>query len=139
MPYKIEMRPLADFKYEPSLHKLSNLSFLQRDAGVRFLVPGEEEQLTEDVIVEDIGMTDERGRALHISGAVNLESKVSVGCAGAIITYLQRKKASEYLHGDPAADAAYPIFRLETFSLKNTMYVQPLQCSFLTDVVGWST
>lgn len=86
------------------------------------MVPGEEEPAG-DILTEEIGMTDERGRALHISGSVNLESQLSIGCAGAIITYLQRKKASEYLHGDPAAEGAYPIFRLETFSLKDTMYV----------------
>lgn len=132
------MRPLADFKYELALHKLSNLSTLHRTTGVRFLVPGEEEQPNESIVEDEVGMTDERGRSLHISGSVNLESRVSVGCAGAIITYLQRKKASEYLHGDPAADAAYPILRLETFSLKNTMYVLPPDGGTLTNDIGWS-
>lgn len=121
LPYKNEMRPVADFKYERALHSLSNLTSLQRTAGVKFMVPGEEEVPINDIVVEEADMTDDRGRTLHISSSINLESKVSVGCAGAIITYLQRKKASEYLHGDPAADQAYPIFRLETFSLKNTM------------------
>lgn len=123
LPYKIEMRPFADFKYESALHKLSGLPYLQRNTGVRFMVPGEEEGFTEDITLGDTGMTEERGRALHVSGSINLEGKTSVGCAGAIITYLQRKKASEYLHGDPTADEAYPILRLETFGLKSIMYV----------------
>lgn len=124
LPYKIELRPLADFKYDQALHKLSTLPSLQETTGVRFLIPGEEDQNGDNVFAEGIGLTDERGRALHISSSINLESRISIGCAGAIITYLQRKKASEYLDGDRAADQAYPIIRLEMFSLKNTMYVQ---------------
>lgn len=124
LPYKIELRPLADFKYDQALHKLSTLPSLQETTGVRFLIPGEEDQSSGNMFAEETGLTDERGRALHISSSINLESKISIGCAGAIITYLQRKKASEYLEGDRAADEAYPILRLEMFSLKNTMYVQ---------------
>lgn len=123
MPYKIELRPLADFKYDQALHKLSALSSLQETTGVRFLIPGDGDQTSGTIMAEETGLTDERGRALHISSSINSESKISIGCAGAIITYLQRRKASEYLQGDLAADEAYPILRLEMFSLKDTMYV----------------
>lgn len=126
LPYKIELRPLADFKYDQALHKLSTLPSLQETTGVRFLIPGEEDQSSDNSFTQETGLTDERGRALHISSSINSESRTSIGCAGAIITFLQRKKASEYLEGDRAAEEAYPILRLEMFSLKNTMYVQTL-------------
>lgn len=117
MPYKVELRPSNDFKYEQAVQKLAGIPSLGDSIGVRFLVPGEEEQYH----IEEMGLTDERGRALHISSSINLDSRVSTGCAGAVVTYLQRMKASEYLHNDPDADAAYRITRLEVFSLKNTM------------------
>lgn len=121
LPYKIDMRPSSDFKYETAVHRLATISSLDAIPGVKFLVPGEEEEYDAENLLDESGLTDERGQALHLSGNINLESKISIGCAGAIITYLQRKRASEYLQGDPAADQAYQIFRLEMFSVKNTM------------------
>lgn len=129
LPYKLEMRPSSDFKYEHAVHKLATISSLDAIPGVRFLVPGEEEECHQENQFDEMGFTDERGRALHLSGSINLESRVSVGCAGSIITYLQRKRASEYLHGDPAAEQAYQIVRLEMFSLNNTMWVSQLRNS----------
>lgn len=115
------MRPSADFKYDQALQKLAAITTLEATPGVKFLVPGDEEQLHHPNHADETGLTDQRGRNLHISGSINLESKVSMGCAGAIVTYLQRKRQAEYLQGDPAAEHAYPILRLEMFSLKNTM------------------
>lgn len=123
LPYKLELRPSGDFKYEQALQKLSTISTLEARPGVKFLVPGEDELYDERNYADEMGLTAERGRTLHISGSINLDSKVSVGCAGAVITYLQRKRQSEYLQGDPAADQAYQILRMEMFSLKGTMLV----------------
>ena len=119
--YKHELRPSTDFKHELGLQKLSAISTLEATPGVRFLVPAEEEQYNQQNHTDEMGFNDERGRALHISSSINLDSRVSIGCAGAVITYLQRKRQSEYLHGDPAAEQAYQILRLEMSSLKDTM------------------
>lgn len=121
LPYKLELRPTADFKYEQALQKLSAISTLEATPGVKFLVPGEDERYDEQNYADEMGLTDTRGRTLHISGCINLESRVSIGCAGAVITYLQRMRQLEYLQGDPAAEQAYLILRMETFSLKDTM------------------
>ena len=67
LPYKIELRPLADFKYDQALHKLSTLPSLQETTDVRFLIPGEDDHTSGDIIAEETGLTDERGRTLHIS------------------------------------------------------------------------
>lgn len=83
-------------------------------------MPGEEEQFGESQL-DEIGLSDARGRTLHITGSINLDSKLGIGCGGAIITYLQRRKASEYLEGDPAVEDAYQILDLQMFSFKDTM------------------
>jgi len=121
LPYKLELRPSADFKYEQAIQKLSAISTLETTPGVKFLVPGEDERYTEQNYADEMGLTAGRGRTLHVSGCINLENQVSVGCAGAVITYLQRLRQSEYLQGDPAAEQAYQVLRIETFSVKDTM------------------
>lgn len=121
LPYKIELRPASDYKYGNALQKLIATPAIQNAQGFRFLVPGEEEQWNQDRRHDETGLTDERGRALLVSSHVNLQSKISIGCAGAIVTYLQRRKASEFLQGDHSAEEAYHILRLECFSFKDTM------------------
>lgn len=119
-PYRIELRSASDFKYELAVQKLSAIPSQRASTGLRYLVPGEEEQYDESQL-DEMGLSDARGRTLHITASIDLDSKISIGCAGAITTYLQRRKASEYLEGDPAADDAYQILDLQTFSFKDTM------------------
>jgi DNA mismatch repair protein MSH5 len=60
-----------------------------------------------------------------MSACVNMESRISVGCLGAVITWIQRKRASEYLQDDPSADLAYRVLEVKMFSLKGTMMINP--------------
>jgi DNA mismatch repair protein MSH5 len=46
-----------------------------------------------------------------------------VGCAGALISYLQRRRAATYLPGDHAAHLMFRVSTLEMFSLRETMFV----------------
>lgn len=102
------------------MEKLSALSSQKASIGVKYLVPDEGE-LHNEAHLDEIGLSDSRGRILHVTSAINLDSKVSIGCAGAIITYLQRRRNSEFLDGDPAAEDAYQILDLQMFSFKNTL------------------
>lgn len=59
-----------------------------------------------------------------------MESRLMVGCAGALITYVGRRKAVEYLPTDPAAAGSFRILAVEMFSLQGMMYVSFLfKCS----------
>jgi DNA mismatch repair protein MSH5 len=60
-----------------------------------------------------------------MSASVDMESRISIGCLGAVITWIQRKRASEYLQDDPLADLAYKILEVKMFSLKDTMLINP--------------
>ena len=46
-----------------------------------------------------------------------------VGCAGALLSYLQRRRAAAYLPGDEAAHMMFRITALEMFSLRETMFI----------------
>lgn len=58
---------------------------------------------------------------VRLAAWINIGNKVSVGCSGSIMAYLQRKKAVEYLPGDPRATTS-SVAVVEMFSLKDTMY-----------------
>lgn len=62
---------------------------------------------------------------MQISASLDLDSRISVGCVGALIACLNRKRASEYLQNDPEAQAAYKITSIAMFSFHNTMYFSP--------------
>lgn len=138
LPYLLEARPLGEFNYESSKRKLANLR-LDSDEGpsITLTVPG-------DVIGTDsFEMHDENsGRHEHLlrlAGWVDVESRVTVctlhylttstmlttkvGCAGAVISYLQRRRATRYLPGDSSARNFFRISALQMFSLNETMYV----------------
>lgn len=46
-----------------------------------------------------------------------------VGCVGALLSYLQRRRAAAYLPGDAAAYMLFRITTLEMFSLRDTMFI----------------
>lgn len=118
----IDTRPGAEFSYEGALNKLVNLQSLTT-TGTEFLVPGEAMTYDEILDPDDLGLTRRQGKLLQISAWLDLECRVSIGCVGAIIAQLQRKRAAEYLQDDPDARLAYRITNIEMFSLKGTMYV----------------
>jgi hypothetical protein len=58
------------------------------------------------------------------------DSFLKVGCAGAVLTYLQRRKAIEYLPGDEAANGVFRVRTIEMFSLKDTMCARYLALNY---------
>jgi DNA mismatch repair protein MSH5 len=103
------------------LNKLANLQTLALPAAVKLLVPGENAGLEEDFHADEVGLSNRQGRLIQLSAWLDLDNKVSISCAGAVIAWLQRKRASEYLQDDPTAQQAYRITQVEMFSIKNTM------------------
>ena len=119
LPYDTEVRPVPEFGYEAALTRLANLASLASAPAVRFLVPGD--TIEDDFDVEEVGLTHRHGRLLHVAAWLDLDSKVSVSCAGAVICHLQRKRASDFLQDDPEAQLAYRITSMAMFTCNNTM------------------
>lgn len=118
LPYSIDLRPSGEFAYEAATHKLANLR-IGEAGGPRFtfIVPG-------DVVAEDGmegGSIADQGNSLRLAGFVDLESVLTVGCAGAILSCIQRKRAAAFLPGDQNAQAMYRISTVEMFSLSGSM------------------
>lgn len=69
----------------------------------------------------EIGCTNRQGRFLRLSAWIDMESRVTVRCAGALLTYIGRRKAVEYLPNDADAIESFRISTIEMFSLKGQM------------------
>ena len=87
------------------------------------MVPGEPSAFEADQIINhaDHDVTDRQGRLLAVSSLLDLQNQVGVGCVGAILTYLQRRRAADFLPHDPEADLAFRVRTLEMVGLKDTM------------------
>ena len=122
LPYKVEIRPTAEFSYEGALNKLLNLpSFAKSKDTVQLMVPGETSTYSEDFRPEELGLTNRRGKILQLSAWLDLDNKASLGCAGAILCYLQRRRSARPLLDDPDSNLAFRIAGLEMFSLRGSM------------------
>ncbi|KAF2706863.1 hypothetical protein K504DRAFT_412485 [Pleomassaria siparia CBS 279.74] len=120
LPFLLQVRPSSDFYYEAAKNRLANLK-LGDDNGPRvtFVVPG-------DVVGDFDGgeaATSCQGQLLRLAGWIDTESRLTVGCAGAILSYLQRRRATLYLPGDTAAHLVFRVATLEMFSLRDTMFI----------------
>lgn len=72
---------------------------------------------------EGDGNNGQYGRLLRLSSHVNLESRLTVGCCGAVLAHLSRRKAVQFLPGDVAAESVFRVSYVEMFNLNNTMQV----------------
>lgn len=124
LPYILEIRPSPEFAYETGKRKLVDIQpVIDARPKMSFITPGEGDSY-DGLDYLEAGFTNRQGKILQLSGRVDLESRLSVGCAGAVITYLARKRAATYLPGDVDAHQAFRISTIETFSLKGVMYVR---------------
>ncbi|KAI6270316.1 hypothetical protein MCOR27_009370 [Pyricularia oryzae] len=60
---------------------------------------------------------------LRLGSLINLSSRLSIGCAGAILSELQRRRASECLYRDQDVSAAHAIRTITMFDLANSMFL----------------
>lgn len=121
MPYQVDIRPSQEFSYTGAKNKLVALEMSsEHNERIQFLVPGDGLTYDDQVNTEEVGFTAHEGKILHLSGFIDMENTVSVGCAGALLTYLQRRRATEYLPNDDSP-SAFRVRSVEMFTLQGTM------------------
>jgi DNA mismatch repair protein MSH5 len=122
MPYALELRPSKEFKYDTGKAKLINLRLkLQDEERVRFNVPGDY-----SLQVQPIDSYDDAGTQEHLirlSGWLDISCAITVGCAGAVLSYLQRRRASGFLPGDETSLNFFRVTTVEMFSIKGAMFI----------------
>ncbi|KAJ5588898.1 DNA mismatch repair protein MutS core [Penicillium hordei] len=122
LPYQIDIRPTPEFSYSNAESKLLALEISStHEQRIRFFVPQNGLAGPEEVDPEEMGFTLQEGRLLHISSSVDMENPVTIGCAGAILTYLQRRRAAA---PSPLEEGnEYRIQALQMFNLRDTMWI----------------
>ncbi|KAJ5987399.1 hypothetical protein N7451_011764 [Penicillium sp. IBT 35674x] len=123
LPYQVDVRPTQDFSYSNAANRLVALeASSSHEDRLRFFVPHSGLTGPEEMSPEDLGYTLHEGRLLHISSAIDMENPVTIGCAGALLTYLQKRKAAST--GIQIINScAFRVRFLEMFSLKDTMWI----------------
>ena len=122
-PYIIELRPSVEFNYEAGKSKLASIR-LPSDVELQSTMITPDNNSYHHDEYEDQpepGRTGRFGKLLRLSGRVDLESRLTIGSCGAVLTYLSRRKAVQFLPGDLAADLAFRVSTIEMFNLDNTM------------------
>ncbi|KAL2059622.1 hypothetical protein ABVK25_000915 [Lepraria finkii] len=124
LPFILEYRPSTEFNYEAGKDKLVNLHLFS-DGGpeVSFVTPGVNDSFNDYGDGNEVGCTDRQGKILRLSAWIDMESRLTVGCAGALLTYIRRRKAVEYLPSGEMVIDLFGISTIEMFSLKDMMFV----------------
>lgn len=123
MPALCSPRPVSEFSYDSAKSRLVNLRLGHEDGPrITFITPGD---LTagndEDYVVGDAAVESSQGQFLRLAGWINVDSRVTVGCAGAVLAYIHRKRAATFLPGDMAAQTMHRISTIEMFTLAGSM------------------
>lgn len=122
MPYSLEVRPSQEFNYETGKNKIINNPLLSfTGSHLPFLTPGGAESDGGYAHWDEAGYTSNQGKLLRLSTKFDLESRLTIGCAGAVITFLQRRKAVDNLPGDVDTSSAFRISAIEVFSLSGIL------------------
>ncbi|KAI6249757.1 hypothetical protein HI914_01850 [Erysiphe necator] len=120
--YILEHRPSSDFSFELAKLKLVNLVLDENENDIVITTP-------DDIIgnpAEDQNFRHSmgrQGRLMRLSGKIDLESKVTVGCAGAVLNYISRRRKSEYLPHYQDNLIFFQVRGIKMVSLSDTLFV----------------
>lgn len=121
LPYQVDVLPSQEFSYSNAQSKLVALDVSStHEERLRFFVPHHGISGPEEANAEEMGFTLQEGRLLRMSSFVDMENPITIGCAGAILTYLQRRRATGPSIAD-SSSCAFKVRALQMFSLRNTM------------------
>lgn len=114
-PYRISIRPTAEFSYASARDKLATIN-ISEESGPPLTLHTPED-------IHDLsGGQQRRGNLLRLAGWINVDSKITVGCAGAVLAYLQRKASIESVHvGSGRGDDGIAVAGIEMWSMSDVM------------------
>ncbi|OTB01522.1 hypothetical protein M426DRAFT_63971 [Hypoxylon sp. CI-4A] len=112
----------SDFRFEAGKGKLLSLDLE---------TPGRQSVHFTSVVDEPVDDAEDfdrqeksrQGRLMRLGTSINLDSQLTVGCAGALLGDLQRRRTAQYLPNDPDALVAFRIRSVEMFALFDSMFV----------------
>ena len=122
MQYKIESRPAQEFGYEVAIAKLLDIvPTISNNSDLEFMVPSNEDLDESRLDQFHLGFTEKRGNLLRLSALIDIDCRMTIGCAGAVVTYLGRRRAIHSAFHAAGEAAPLRVSALRTFTLENTM------------------
>ncbi|KAL6239923.1 DNA mismatch repair protein MutS [Aspergillus navahoensis] len=95
LSYQLDVRHSQEFSHSDARNKLIALEITSKhEERFKFLVPHNGLVDTDQLDAESLDFSLEEGRHLHMGVSSTWRTKVTLGCAGAILTYLQRRRFS---------------------------------------------
>ncbi|KAI2824285.1 hypothetical protein CBS115989_696 [Aspergillus niger] len=123
VPYQLEVRPSQEFNFSNAKNRLIALDLSSRhEHRIKFLVPHSGLVDGEQMDAENLDLTLQEGKLLNVYGSVDMENTVTIGCAGVILAYLQRRRASMSISNERAL-GILRVSSVEMFALTGTMFV----------------
>ncbi|KAK8048556.1 dna mismatch repair protein msh5 protein [Apiospora phragmitis] len=111
----------ADFQYDAGVDKLLGVqSQVAAFHDVRRDIM-EDERLDQEVLDHQHGHSQES--RMRLGTIINLESRLAIGCAGAVLGDLHRRRTTQYLPNDPDALVAFSVKSVAMFTLFDSMFV----------------
>ncbi|KAI0858379.1 putative MSH5 protein [Xylaria cubensis] len=111
----------TDFRYEAGRDKLLDLH-LGMDGSQSMLYTTVVDDTTLDADnYQNLG--SRQGQLMRLATSIDLDSRLTIGCAGAVLNDIQRRRTTQYLPNDPDALVAFRVRSVEMFSLFNSMFV----------------
>lgn len=112
----------TDFRYETGKEKL---------LGLNLEMPGRQSILYTSVVDDAVDEMHEfegqdnsrQARLMRLGTSINLDSRLTIGCASAVLGDLQRRQSVHYLPNDPDALVAFRVRSVEMFALFDSMFV----------------
>ncbi|KAJ5682222.1 DNA mismatch repair protein MutS core [Penicillium macrosclerotiorum] len=121
LPYQVDIRPTTDFSFVGAQNRLVGLEISSsHEDRIRFFVPQSGLTGPEEMNPQEMGFTLNEGRLLYMSSSIDMENPVTIGCAGAILTHLQRRRGTGTIIG-VLDDSPFKVRHLEMFSLEDMM------------------
>ncbi|KAF3286925.1 MutS protein msh5 [Orbilia oligospora] len=123
----LSIRPAPEFSVEQGRNKLSNLDFESNDEYATFITPNDTNAMDDD---DEYGLGPMPGRAtgkkqsmLRLESYIDTEGNyVSVGCAGAVLLNVRRRRAIQNPHIEVSPDEC-GVSRLKLWTMENTMFL----------------
>ena len=118
----LEFRPSPEFNYDAGKNKLINLRlFADCSSEVSFITLGDDDPYDDYGDGSGEGYRGRHGQLLKLSASIDMESRLTIGCTGALLTYVARRKAVDYFPADTNANKSFCISTIDMFSLRGTM------------------
>ncbi|KAI0450679.1 muts domain V-domain-containing protein [Xylaria acuta] len=111
----------TDFRYEAGRNRLLDLH-VGMDGPQSMLYT----TVVDDAVLEADNYQNRgsrQGQLMRLATSINLDSRLTIGCAGAVLNDIQRRRTTQYLPNDPDALVAFRVLSVEMFSLFDSMFV----------------